>query len=95
VVPDCHFSDIVEVDETYQRETRKGSREWEMQRSLSQWQLPILTVVDHGGAKMAQRIPDRANATIQNALDPVAPAEAVLCSDALRAYGYFATGLSR
>jgi hypothetical protein len=32
----------------------------------------------------------RANATIQKALDPVIPADAVLCSDALRAYGNFA-----
>jgi len=71
------------VDETYQKESRKGSREWvrhkqdpinhtkpprlrwyeytklgvNMQRGLSQWQLPILTVVDRGGAKMAQRNP--------------------------------------
>lgn len=79
---DCQFSGIVEVDETYQKESRKGSREWvrhkrdplnhpkpprlrwydytklgvKMQRGLSQWQLPILTVVDRGGARRAQRI---------------------------------------
>lgn len=113
---DDQFSGIVEVDETYQKESRKGSREWvrykrdplnspkpprlrwyeynklgvKMQRGLSQWQLPILTVVDRGGAKRAQRIADRANATIQKALDPVIAADAVLCSDALRAYGHFA-----
>lgn len=113
---DVHFSGIVEVDETYQKESRKGSREWvrhkrdplnypkpprlrwyeyaklgvKMQRGLSRWQLPILTVVDRGGAKMAQRIPDRANATIHKALNSVVPADAVLCSDALRAYGRFA-----
>lgn len=113
---DDHFSGIVEVDETCQKETRKGSREWvkykrdlasnpkpprlrwyeynklgvKVQRGLSRWQLPILTVVDRGGAKRAQRIADRANATIQKALDPVIPADAVLCSDALRAYGNFA-----
>jgi hypothetical protein len=39
---------------------------------------------------MAQRIPDRANATIHKALNSVVPADAVLCSDALRAYGRFA-----
>lgn len=113
---DEHFSGIVEVDETYQKESRKGSREWvrykcdpinnpkpprlrwyeynklgvKMQRGLSKWQLPILTVVDRGGARRAQRIADRANATIQKALDPIIPADAVLCSDALRAYGNFA-----
>ncbi|WP_305511838.1 IS1595 family transposase [Shimia thalassica] len=59
-------------------------------RGLSQRQLPILTVVDRGGAMRAQRIADRANATIQKALDPVIPADAVLCSDAIRAYGNFA-----
>ena len=113
---DDQFSAIVEVDETFQKESRKGSREWvrhmrdpfnhpkpprlrwyeyaklgvKMQRGLSRWQLPILTVVDRGGAKMAQRIPDRANATIQGVLDPVVPTDAVLCSDALRAYGHLA-----
>lgn len=53
-------------------------------------ELPILTMVGRGGAKRTQRIADRANATIQKALAPVIPADAVLCSDALRAYGNFA-----
>lgn len=52
-------------------------------------ELPIRTMVGRGGAKRTQRIADRANATIQKALDPVIPADAVLCSDALRAYGNF------
>lgn len=101
------FSGIIEADETYQRESRKGSREWvrhladpqnvakpprprwedyttqglKMMRGLSKWQLPILTVADRGGARLFQRLPDRKSATLERAMDPLVPADAVLCSD--------------
>ncbi|NKX28588.1 IS1595 family transposase [Rhodobacteraceae bacterium R_SAG6] len=110
------FAGIVEADEAFQRESRKGSREWvrykrdpknnpkpprlrwyeygkkgvKMLRGLSRWQLPILTVVDRSGSKMVQRIPNRHNATISNALASVVPPDAVLCSDAHQAYRSFA-----
>lgn len=110
------FSGIIEADETYQRESRKGSREWvrpiadpqaaprpprprwedfttkglKMMRGLSRWQFPILTVADRGGSRLFQRLPDRQAATIQHAMAPLVPADAVLCSDRGNGYGHLA-----
>ncbi len=106
------FSGIVEADETYQRESRKGSREWvrhfadprkvakpprprwedyttqglKMMRGLSRWQLPILTVADRGGARLFQRLPNRKGATLERAMRPLVPGDAVLCSDGADGY---------
>ena len=106
------FSGIVEADETYQRESRKGSREWvqhfvdppnvakpprprwedytsqglKMMRGLSKWQLPILTVADRGGARLFERLPNRKSATLERAMKPLVPHDAVLCSDGANAY---------
>ncbi|MGR3837332.1 MAG: IS1595 family transposase [Cognatishimia sp.] len=106
------FSGIVEADETYQRESRKGSREWvrhladpanvappprprwedfttkglKMMRGLSRWQLPILTVADRSGVRLFQRLPDRKSATLEKAMMPLIPGDAVLCSDGASAY---------
>jgi hypothetical protein len=101
------FSGIIEADETYQRESRKGSREWvrhfadpqnipnparprwegfttqglKMMRGLSRWQLPILTVTDRGGSLLFQRLPNPKSATVERAMRPLVPGDAVLCSD--------------
>jgi transposase-like protein len=106
------FSGIVEADETYQRESRKGSREWvrhfadpktvappprprwedfttkglKMMRGLSRWQLPILTVADRGGACLFQRLPNRKGVTLERAMKPLVPGDAVLCSDGAKGY---------
>lgn len=110
------FEGVVEADETFQRESRKGSREWarhkadpashpqpprlqwhryksgrlKMQRGLSRWQLPLLTVMDRGGSRFLERIPDRRSITIDAALWPVVAPDAVLCSDGAAAYTIFA-----
>ena len=110
------FSGIVEADETYQRESRKGSREWvrhvadpqkavtpprprwqdyttqglKMMRGLSQWQLPILTVADRGGARLFRRLPNGKSATLESALKPLVPGDAVLCSDGASGYASLA-----
>ena len=110
------FSGIVEVDEVFQRESRKGSREWvrhqrnpgawpvpprlrwyeyghsgiPMMRGLSRWQLPILTIADRSGARRAERIPNRRDATIMQALSPLVAMDAALCSDKLNGYIRFA-----
>ncbi|MCQ0090245.1 IS1595 family transposase [Roseovarius sp. M141] len=112
---DKDFSGVVEVDETYQRESRKGSREWanhaansnqypapprpqwyvyrsgriKMARGLSQWQIPLLTVMDRGGRRLFAPIANRRNRTIEIALAPIIPDDAVLCSDGLRPYRSF------
>ncbi|WP_299822596.1 IS1595 family transposase [uncultured Jannaschia sp.] len=101
------FSGIIEADETYQRESRKGSHEWvrhfadpqntpkpprprwedfttqglKMMRGLSRWQLPILTVADRGGSRLFRRLPNRKSATVERAMKPLVPGDAVLCSD--------------
>lgn len=106
------FSGIIEADETYQRESRKGSREWirhladpqnvpqpprprwedfttrglKMMRGLSKWQLPILTVADRGGSCLFQRLPNRKGATVERAMTPLVPDDAVLCSDGGNGY---------
>ena len=106
------FSGIIEADETYQRESRKGSREWvrhlanprkvakpprprwedytthgpKMMRGLSKWQLPILTVADRGGARLFRRLPNRKGATVERAMKPLIPVDAVLCSDGGNGY---------
>ncbi|WP_169788507.1 IS1595 family transposase [Litoreibacter arenae] len=106
------FSGIIEADETYQRESRKGSREWvrhfadprsvpqpprprwedfttkglKMMRGLSRWQLPILTVADRGGSHLFRRLPNRKSATMERAMKPLVPGDAVLCSDGGNGY---------
>jgi hypothetical protein len=106
------FSGIVEADETYQRESRKGSREWvrhfadpknvalpprprwedfttqglKMMRGLSKWQLPILTVADRGGARLFRHLPNRKGVTLERAMKPLVPSDAVLCSDGANGY---------
>lgn len=110
--PAAGFSGIVEADETYQRESRKGSREWvrhfadpnkvappprprwedyttkglKMMRGLSRWQLPILTVADRGGARLFRRLPNRKSMTLERAMKPLVPGDAVLCSDGANGY---------
>jgi hypothetical protein len=112
------FSGIVEADETYQRESRKGSREWvhhfadphnvqqpprprwedfttqglKMMRGLSKWQLPILTVADRGGSLLFQRLPNRKSITVERAMKPLVPGDAVLCSDGGNGYKDLAAG---
>jgi transposase-like protein len=111
-VPTAYFSGIVEADETHQRESRKGSREWvqhfadplnvakpprprwedyttqglKMMRGLSKWQLPILTVADRGGSRLFERLPNRKSATLERAMKPLVPHDAVLCSDGASGY---------
>ncbi len=103
----ANFSGIIEADETYQRESRKGSREWvrhfadpksipkpprprwkdfttqglKMMRGLSRWQLPIITVADRGGSRLFRRLPNRKSATVERAMNPLVPGDAVLCTD--------------
>lgn len=112
---DRGFSGVVEVDETYQRESRKGSREWvkharypaqhpapprpqwyvfrsgrlKMSRGLSQWQIPLLTVMDRGGKRLFEPLDNRRTRTIEIALAPIVPDDAVLCSDGLSPYRAF------
>lgn len=105
--PMACFSGIVEADETYQRESRKGSREWvrhfadplnvpkpprprwedyTTQGLASRSGMPILTVADRSGARLFERLPNRKSATLERAMKPFVPHDAVLCSDGASAY---------
>ncbi len=55
-------------------------------RGLSKWQLPILAVADRGGARLSGRLPNRKSATLERAMKPLVPYDAVLCSDGASAY---------
>lgn len=60
-----------------------------MARGLSKWQIPLLTVVDRGGRRLFSPIANRQNRTIEIALAPIVPDDAVLCSDGLKPYRAF------
>lgn len=60
-----------------------------MARGLSQWQIPLLTVMDQGGRRLFPPIANRRNRTIKIALAPIVPDDAVLCSDGLKSYSAF------
>lgn len=57
-----------------------------MMRGLSKWQLPILTVADCGGAHLFRRLPERKGVTLERAMRPLVPSDAVLCSDGANGY---------
>ncbi len=59
-------------------------------RGLSRWQLPILTVADRGGARRFQRLSNRKGATLERAMKPLVPSDAVLCSDGANGYASLA-----
>lgn len=115
VASDDAFSGIVEIDETHQRESRKGSREWalhlrnplqyprpphrqwyvyksgrvKMQRGLSRWQLPLLTITDRSGKQYLERIKNRSMPVIDAALSPVVATDAIICTDGAAADARF------
>ena len=57
-----------------------------MMRGLSRWQLLRLTVADCGGARLFRRLPNRKGATVERAMNPLVPGDAVLCSDGGNGY---------
>ncbi len=57
-----------------------------MMRGLSKWQLPILTVADRGGAYLFQRLPNRKGISVERAMKPLVPGDAVPCSDGGNGY---------
>jgi transposase-like protein len=113
---DTRLDGIVEADETFQRESRKGSREWvrwtrdsrahakpprlrwrdhggahaPMKRGLSRWQIPVLTLADRSGRRVAEVLGGLSWASIGPALRRSVAPDAVLCSDKAQAYKKFA-----
>ncbi|GGC14857.1 hypothetical protein GCM10011363_34250 [Marivita lacus] len=60
-----------------------------MARGLSKWPIRLLTVGDQGGRRLFAPIATRGNRTIEIALAPLVPSDAVLCSDGLKPYRAF------
>ena len=82
-----HFADPLNVGKPprprWEGYTTQGLK---MMRGLSKWQLPILTVADRGGPRLFERLPNRKNATLERAMKPMVPQDAVLCSDGASDY---------
>ena len=82
-----HFADQQNVPQPprprWEDFTTKGLK---MMRGLSKWQIPILTVADRSGARLFQQLPNRQSATLERALKPLLPRDAMLCSDGANAY---------
>ena len=92
--------DIVEADETFFRESFKGSRplgrvarkrgEKAAKPGLSAEQIPVLIARDRHGQMADARLPDLSDASIEAALAPVIHKHSVLVSDGAERYHRFA-----
>lgn len=96
---------VVEADETYVLESRKGSRKLgrkprkrggkAAKRGLSDEQIPVMVARDRSGATMTEVLPDVTTSSIANVLDPVVAKDAALVSDGAKAYRAFANATNR
>ena len=87
---------IVEADETYVLESRKGARDLERaarrrggkagKRGLSDEQVPVLVAADRSGATVSTVLPAVNADTLRCAIEPVVDADIVLVTDGHRAY---------
>ena len=88
---------IVEADETYMLESRKGTRKLgrkarrrggkAKKRGLSREQVPVLMAVDRGGTTFSAVLPRPVDAMVLTAaLDPVVARDALLVSDGGASY---------
>ena len=91
------LSGIVEADETFVLESRKGgSGSWTAKprrrggkarkRGLSREQVPILVAADRTGATLSHTLPALNADSVREALEPVIARDALLVSDANRCY---------
>ncbi len=87
---------IVEADETFVLESRKGERNLNRRprrrggkarkRGLSREQVPILVAADRGGATLSRTLPKLDADSVKRALAPVIAPDALLVSDAGRCH---------
>ena len=87
---------IVEADETYVLESRKGARKLgrkarrrdgkAKKRGLSREQVPVLMAADHGGTTFSAVLPGVDTTALTTALEPVMAKDALLVSDAGTSY---------
>ncbi len=94
---------IVEADETYVRDSRKGERHLDRparkrggkaaKRGLSREQVAILVAADRSGATVCAVLPEASAVAIQAVLEPVIDKDVLLVTDGARAYPPCATAL--
>ena len=94
---------IVEADETFVLESRKGQRKLERKprrrggkarkRGLSREQVPILVAADRGGETLSHTLPALNADNVKAVLEPVLAPDALLVSDANRCYPPVAAAL--
>ncbi len=87
---------IVEADETFVLESRKGDRKLDRKprrrggkagkRGISREQVPVLVAADRGGATLSRTLPTVNADSLKEALEPVIAPDALLVSDASRCY---------
>ena len=87
---------IVEADETYVLESRKGERNLDRKprrrggragkRGLSKEQVPVLVAADRSGATVSARLPAVSADALRGVIEPAAGGDIVLVSDGHRAY---------
>jgi transposase-like protein len=96
---------VVEADETYFLESKKGSRKLgrkarkrggkARKRGLSDEQIPVMVTRDRSGATLTAVLPEVTTASITTVLDPVVAKDAALVSDGAKAYRAFANATGR
>ena len=94
---------IVEADETFVLESRKGERKLDRKprrrggkarkRGLSREQVPVLVAADRAGATLSHTLPALNADSVKEALEPVVARDALLVSDANRCYPPVAAAL--
>ena len=87
---------IVEADETYLLDSRKGDRQLDRQprkrggkaakRGLSREQVPILVAADRSGTTLSAALPEVSAKAIQAVLEPAIHKDALLVTDGAAAY---------
>ena len=87
---------IVEADETFVLESRKGERKLDRKprrrggkarkRGLSREQVPILVAADRAGETLSHTLPALNAKSVKEVLEPVVARDALLVSDANRCY---------
>ena len=95
---------IVEADETFVLESRKGERRLDRKprrrggkarkRGLSREQVPILVAADRGGETLSHTLPVLNANSVKEVLAPVLAPDALLVSDANRCYPPVAAALN-
>ena len=91
-----NLAGIVEVDETFFLESRKGNRNLNRKarkrggkaskRGLSSEQVPVLVIVDRSGTTASTVLPAVNAETLRNAIEPIVTSDILLVSDGNNAY---------